>query len=388
MRPLEGVVVIELSMSVSGSACGKVLAEYGAEVIKVETGKGDNYRRFGEVFGVPAEADENIVFETVNSGKKFVQLNLRDEADQLRMRKLLSKADVFVTNYRPAALKMMSLDYATLKEEFPRLIYASITGYGERGSRVNRPGFDTVSFWAESGFLQDMMVDAPGSYPVYVPVGAGDSIVGTELAGGVGMALYQREKTGRGTSVGISLYGTAIWTFSPLSSATQYGYRWPRGRYEGSPGGTPYRTKDNLWVLTTLEKYSKYWPGLCRAFRAYELIDDPRYNSRAATVVPENRKNAILALEKHAAELTADEICRALDDEDIVYTVLGHMRDNHNCVPAIINDHVVAHVYDSGKEVTVAKPPMRFEGCGPMQHTPTGDVGADTEAVFAEFGID
>lgn len=135
MRPLEGVVVIELSMLVSGSACGKVLAEYGAEVIKVETGKGDNYRRFGEVFGVPAEADENIVFETVNSGKKFVQLNLRDEADQLRMRKLLSKADVFVTNYRPAALKMMSLDYATLKEEFPRFDNR-IRGTGLKGKQT------------------------------------------------------------------------------------------------------------------------------------------------------------------------------------------------------------------------------------------------------------
>ncbi len=388
MRPLEGVLAVELSMIVSGSSCGKVLCEYGAEVIKIETGDGDNYRRFGTIFSSPIEADENIIFETVNAGKEFVRMSLRDPDDQRRLRALLKKADVFVTNYRPAALKAMGLDYASLREEYPRLIHASITGYGDIGPKVHRPGFDTVSFWAEGGFLRDMMIDAPGNFPVYVPIGAGDTVVGTELAGAIAMALYQREKTGRGTAVSTSLYGTALWTFSSLSSGTQYGYKWPRGRYEGSPGGTPYLTKDNKWLLTTLEKYNQLWPGFCRAFHAEELIDNPRFNDRDNAAILENRRDAILALEKHAAELTADEICKVLDEEDIVYTVLGHFADSHRSEQALVNDYMRPFTYASGKTVTVAKPPMHFEGWEPLPHCTTGEVGRDTESVFQKFGIE
>ena len=388
MRPLEGILVIELSMIVSGSSCGKVLCEYGAEVVKIETGEGDNYRRFGTIFSAPMEPDENIVFETVNAGKEFVKMSLRDPRDQRRLRELLGKADVFVTNYRPAALKAMGLDYDSLKDAYPRLIHATITGYGDIGPKVSRPGFDTVSFWAEGGFLQDMMIDAPGNFPVYVPIGAGDTVVGTELAGAIGMALYQREKTGKGTAVSTSLYGTALWTFSSLSAGTQYGYKWPRGRYEGSPGGTPYMTKDHKWLLTTLEKYNQLWPGFCRAFHAEELIDNPRFNDRDNAAILENRRDAILALEKHAAELTAEEICKVLDEEDIVYTVLGHFSDNHQSEQALLNSYMQPYTYASGKEVTVAKPPMHFEGCEPLPHCTTGEVGRDTEAVYKKFGIE
>ena len=387
MLPLEGILVVELSMIVSGSSCGKVLREYGAEVIKIETGEGDNYRRFGTIFNAPIEPEENIVFETVNSGKKFVKMDLRDPEDMRRLHELLSRADVFVTNYRPKALRAMHMDYPSLKEKYPRLIYAAITGYGETGPKTSRPGFDTVSFWAEGGFLRDMMIDAPGNFPVYVPIGVGDSVVGTELAGAIGTALYQREKTGLGTSVTTSLYGTAIWTFSSLSSGTQYGYKWPRGRYEGSPGGTPYLTRDKKWVLTTLEKYNQLWPGFCRAFHAEELIDNPRFNDRDAATILENRRDAILALEAHAAELDAEEICKVLDAEDIVYTVLGHFSGNHQSEQAMVNQYVIPYTYESGKSVTIAKPPIRFGDSEPLPHSTTGDVGRDTELVYQEFNI-
>lgn len=388
MRPLEGIIVVELSLIISGATCGKVLQEYGAEVIKIESPNGDNYRYFGSVYGTPTDDDENIIFETINSGKKFVKMDLRTDEDLLRLRRLLRHADVFVTNYHPSLLKELGLSYEQIKDEYPRLVYASITGYGEAGPDVGRPGLDTVTFWASSGFIRDMTVDESGNYPVYVPIGAGDNIVGTELAGAIAMALFQRERTGKGTNVCTSLYGTALWTFSSISSPAQYGYKWPRGRYEGSPGGTPYLTSDGYWVLTTLGKYDELWPGLCRAFRAYDLIGNPRFNNLEAAVKPENRKDAIKALEHHASLLTAQEICSVLDEEGIVYTVLGHLLDNHSSMQAMANAYTVPYTYPSGKKVTIVKPPIHFSGCVTLPHTPSRHIGADTEEVYREFSIE
>ena len=106
--------------------------------------------------------------------------------------------------------------------------------------------------FATGGLIQDMMVDAPGSYPVYLPMGFGDLICGTVLAGAIGTALYGRDKNGKGDYVSVSLYGAAMWMFSIMSTGTQFGYKWPRERYQGGPMGVPYKTKDNRWILQLL----------------------------------------------------------------------------------------------------------------------------------------
>ena len=388
MRPLEGIIAVELSTIISGAACGKVLLEYGAEVIKIESPRGDYYRSYGEVYNIPTDEDENIIFETVNSGKKFVAMDLRGDEDMRRLRKLLHSADVFVTNYRPDTLRAMGLSYSQLKDEYPRLIHASITGYGEAGPDSGRRGFDSVSFWAESGFLRDMSVESSGYFPISVPIGVGDNIAGTQLAGAIAMALYQRTRTGMGASVCTSLFGTALWTFSPISSPAQYGFKWPRGRYEGIPCSAPYMSGDGYWVLATLGDYEGLWPGFCRAYRAYDMIDNPRFNTRDAAAKPQNSKDAIRELEHRASLLTAVEICSALDDEGIAYTVLRHMKDNHSSMQAIANSYTVPYTYPSGKKVTVAKPPMHFSGCTTIPHSPARPVGADTEEIYKRFSID
>ena len=130
--------------------------------------------------------------------------------------------------------------------------------------------------FATGGLIQDMMVDAPGSYPVYLPMGFGDLICGTVLAGAIGTALYGRDKNGKGDYVSVSLYGAAMWMFSIMSTGTQFGYKWPRERYQGGPMGVPYKTKDNRWILPVVNEYERYWRPFCQAVGAQEIIDDPR----------------------------------------------------------------------------------------------------------------
>ena len=219
-RPLDGVKVIELSMVISAPSCGKALYEMGAEVIKVETNdRGDNWRTTPRVYASPILPNESPVYESLNSGKKHVKLNLRDADELEKLKKLIDKADVFLVNYRAGALKAMGLDYETLKQRNPKLVYACVTGYGEKGPRKTDPGYDNTTYWAETGFLMDMVIqnEAGDSLPINGPVGGGDTAVGGWVAGGICAALYQREKTGQGGYVTCPLFGAGIWAFSQMS---------------------------------------------------------------------------------------------------------------------------------------------------------------------------
>ena len=174
MKPLEGITVVELSTYIAAPGCGRILKTQGARVIKVESPHGDIERKFGATLKEPISDDENPNYDTLNGGKDHIVLDLKKPEDFARLKKLLSKADVFLTNNRAAALKKMGLDYDTLKEEFPQLVYSIILGYGEKGPKVDFPGFDAIAMFATGGMLRDLMVDEPGAYPVYIPMGFGD----------------------------------------------------------------------------------------------------------------------------------------------------------------------------------------------------------------------
>ncbi|MFR1640102.1 MAG: CoA transferase, partial [Eggerthellaceae bacterium] len=158
MKPLEGVTVIELSSYFAVPGAGRVLASQGARVIKVEPPRGDIQRYFAMAFNVPCKPDENPLFDTINGGKEFVSLDLKDPADMEKLHKLIAQADVFMTNNRAKALQKMGLDYDSLKEKYPSLIMATLSGYGEKGALKDAPGFDLVAMFQETGFARDLMV--------------------------------------------------------------------------------------------------------------------------------------------------------------------------------------------------------------------------------------
>lgn len=281
----------------------------------------------------------------------------------------------------------MGLDYDSVKERCPKLIYALLAAYGEKGEKANDPGFDSVAFWADSGFLQDMSVPVEGGYPVYIPMGIADISCGTILAGAVGTALYQRTKTGMGDCVCVSLYGTAVWAMAQMSTETQYGYQWPWGRYQGGPMGVPLKTKDGKWVLCVVEQYNRDWPKFCRAWKCEDLIDHPRFNTQKATFIPENRRDAIMELEKRAILCDSAEVDRILTEEKVVHTILGHIKDIHGSRQALENQYLYEHTYPSGKTITMANPCVQFRSFELNGYEKAPALGADTEKILKEFGL-
>lgn len=388
MKPLEGITVVELSTYIAAPSCGRILATQGARVIKVEAPAGDVERKFGPTLFCPATDEENPIYDTLNGGKDAVMLNLREPADLEKFHKLLAKADVFLSNNRPKALRKMGLDYDSLKEKYPNLIYAVLLGYGEKGPKVDFPGFDAIAMFATGGFIQDMMVDAPGNYPTYLPMGFGDLICGTVLAGAIGTALLGRTRTGKGDYVSISLHGAAMWMFSIMSTGTQFGYKWPRGRYQGGPMGVPYRTRDNRWVLPVVNEYERYWRAFCHAVGAEEIIDDPRYCTKQATFDPKNREDCIRYFEGCVAKLDAANLVKKLEDADIIASELAHFQDNHQSEQALVNNFMSPITYPNGDSITLAQPPVKMGSVEEPRAERAHAIGEDNERVFQEFGIE
>lgn len=391
MRPLEGVKVIELSMVISAPSAGKALVEMGAEVIKVETSKaGDNWRQTPAVYAAPIRPDESPIFESLNSGKKFVLLNLKDPADLDKMKKLICGADVFMSNFRKKALEGMGLGYEALKALKPDLIYAAITGYGEKGPRKDDPGYDNTSYWAETGVMRDLIIqnEEGTGLPMNGPVGGGDTVVGAWIAGGISAALYKREKTGEGTYITCPLYGAGIWAFAQQSIGTQYGYVWPRKYTQMPPTNAPYLTADGDWIMTSMAKYDEQWPRFCYAYDMEDLKEHPIYSKRANTVALEPRAACVKEIASRARKCKTEDVVRRMKEADLVFCVMPHMAENYTSVQAIENGDVVPFTYASGKSIMMPKPPVRFDNYEALPHKLCGVPGADNEEVFKEFGIE
>ena len=161
--PLSGVKVVELGLMVAAATCTRMMADLGAEVIKVEnTGIGDTFRRWPAAVGAPIDEDFNPMFDTLNANKRSISVNLKDPEGLEVMYKVLEDADIFITNTRTNGLRHLGLDYDTLKEKFPKLVLGQLIGYGEKGPDKDKPGYDNTAFWARGGFMYSQVVSRSG----------------------------------------------------------------------------------------------------------------------------------------------------------------------------------------------------------------------------------
>jgi crotonobetainyl-CoA:carnitine CoA-transferase CaiB-like acyl-CoA transferase len=280
---LSGLRVIDCGTYIAGPSTATIMADFGAEVIKIERPPfGDPYRHLSFLPGMPV-SELNYCWLLDARNKKSLALNLQDEAGGEALRRLVVTADVFITNYPPqlsARLKVLYEDLAALN---PRLIYAHITGYGEEGDDINKPGYDTTAYWARSGLtglIYDLNVQAGAT-----PCGTGDHAVGLALFGSIMLALYQRQMSGRGTKVSTSLMATGAWSNSCQIQAALVGATFPAKRTRFTtlnPLVNQYRTRDEQRFIFCCLDTVQDWGRICRAIGRPELTDDPRYNSAAA----------------------------------------------------------------------------------------------------------
>ncbi len=279
--PLAGVKVVELGVWVAGPAAGGILADWGADVIKIEPPGGDPARTFAQMLG--GDLPSNPVFELDNRSKRSIMVNLSHPAGRLVAEQLIAEADVFVTNIRPAALQKLELDPDTLRDRHPRLIYAIITGYGLAGPDADRPAYDIAAFWARSGLAASLT--PPGGDLPFQRGGMGDHSVGVTAAGAITAALYARERTGRGELVSTSLLRQGAYTLGfDVNVALMWGLPIRIGTRDSaaSPTLNNYTAGDGrrFWVVGL--EGDRHWPPLARVVGHPEWLHDERFSDGAA----------------------------------------------------------------------------------------------------------
>ncbi len=384
-KPLTGIKVIDLSQFMSGPVCGKMLADWGADVIKVEGVAGDPNRSVGATIGMPCTEDCNPFFGFINYNKRSLAINLKDPDGMEAMHRLLADADVFVTNWRPRALAKLGLDYESLHKKYPELIWGGISGFGNYGPEKDNAGYDTVAFWAKTGFMIDQMEG--GEYPAIPFYGAGDDTAGAVLAGAIGTGLFQRERTGQGCQICVPLYGVGIWCSTSAVMQTQYHPEmYPKSRKRPSdPLVNSYRTKDGDWIMTSVFQNEKL-PHYLKALGREDLVDDPRFCDYETML--EHRFELVEVLEEAYGRYSTEEVCRRLKEEDIAYNQVMHSVDVHRDPQAVENGLVVEYTHRDGSTTMIPMPPVMFGDKHELEvRYPYPRVGEHSAEILREIGF-
>jgi crotonobetainyl-CoA:carnitine CoA-transferase CaiB-like acyl-CoA transferase len=307
--------VVELGVWVAAPAAAALLADWGAEVVKVEPPTGDPMRAVMGSIGV-GDHVPNPAFTLDNRGKQSVVLDLRADADRARFEGLLDWADVFVTNLRPDALDRLDLGPPTTSARHPRLVYCSISGYGIRGEERDRPAYDIGAFWARSG-LSVQLAGSDGS-PCNPRGGIGDHITGLAALSGILAAVLEQRHSGRGQVVEISLLRTGAyilgWDLGLQMALGRVAGSEPRDRNQ-APLMNAYRTADDRWFFFTGLEADRHLPNVCRALDRPDLLDDPRFAS--ASAVRRHRSEFIAALDEIIGRRTLEEWAEAFDHHGV-----------------------------------------------------------------------
>jgi crotonobetainyl-CoA:carnitine CoA-transferase CaiB-like acyl-CoA transferase len=384
--PLEGVRVVEIGVWIAGPAAGMILADWGADVVKIEPpGIGDPARTFSKMLG--ADLPFNPPFEMDNRGKRSVVLDLSRDAARAIALELIDGADVFVTNVRQAALARLGLDHATLLARHPRLVYAAIAGYGLEGPDADKAAYDIAAFWARSGVAG--LLTPPDAQPPFQRGGMGDHGAGLTAAAAVSAALYARERIGRGQLVSTSLLRQGLYTISfDLASALRFGVSLQAADRTAMPNPTVnvYRDSEGRWFWLVGLEGDRHWPPLARAVGHPEWIGDPRFatlRDRAA-----NAKTLIALLDPIFASRTRDAWGAIFDAEQDLWWAPVQNLDEVLADPQVYASGGLVEVPDGAGTTLLPASPADFAGTPCAQRWMAPELGQHTDEVLAELGRD
>ena len=382
--PMEGVKVVELGVWVAGPAAGGILADWGADVVKIEPpGIGDPCRLFQNMLG--GDLPFNPIFEMDNRGKRGIVIDLtRDEGREIGLQ-LLDEADVFVTNVRTSALERLGLDHQTLLARNPRLIYASVTGYGLDGPEADRAAYDIAAFWSRSGVGH--MLTSPGSPPPFQRGGMGDHGAGLSAAAAVSAALYAREKSGKGQLVSTSLLRQGIYTLSfDLSIAVRFGVGLAVGdrKTMGNPAINCYQDSEGRWFWLVGLEADRHWPPLCRCVGRPEWLEDARFAT--AQDRAEHAGELIGMLDQIFATKARAEWGKIFDAEQNMWWAPVQSIEEVLEDPQIRAAGAWVEVPDGATTTTLPATPVDFAGTPWEPRAMAPEPGQHTDEILGELG--
>lgn len=386
-KPLAGIKVVEVSMWAFVPAAGAVLADMGAEVVKIEPSAGDPMRGLTYCGIAPGTGGFSFLWEIFNRGKRSITVDLNVEGATEVLHRLLEDADVFLVSLLPSARKKLKIDIEDITSRHPRLIYAIGSGQGAFGPEADKGGYDSLSFWARGGVASAVTPDG-SSYVLQQPTGAfGDSISGAILAGGIAAALAQRAMTGKASVVDSSLLGTSMWVMQTgIIGATVAGVNeLPKLSRDLVPNPlvNSYRTADGRFIALCMLQSQRYWPGFCEAVGRPELIDDPRFDSddhRAA-----NLKACVATLDEIFAGRTLEEWQSILARQPGQWNIVQQAGELARDPQAVANRFIQEVDYGDGRAINMVSTPLQFDRRA-LDARPAPELGAHNDQVLSELG--
>jgi crotonobetainyl-CoA:carnitine CoA-transferase CaiB-like acyl-CoA transferase len=383
--PLEGIRIVELGAWVAGPGAGGILADWGADVVKVEPPDGDPARTFGKMLG--GDLPVNPVFELDNRGKRSVALDLAQERGVEVLHQLVAEADVFLTNLRPVALERVGLGPDDSGRRHERLVYAIITGYGLDGPEAERGAYDIAAFWARAGIAESLRT--PGGPLPFQRGGMGDHSVAMTGAAMVSAALVERARTGRGQVVSTSLLRQGVYTIGfDINVAVMWGRTLGIGTRESmhSPVLNNYVAGDgrSFWIVGL--EGDRHWPALARAVGHPEWIDDPRFDGARNRAV--NARELIALLDEIFATRGLDEWSTAFAEEPELFWSPVNTIDDVVADEQFHAAHSVVDVPDEQGTLPMLATPVDFDGKPPTPRWRAPLLGEHTQDVLGELGLD
>ena len=388
-KPLSGIRILEVASHVFVPIAGAVLTEWGAEVIKIEPpDTGDPYRGLVTAGLHALHNGVDASFQFTNRGKRSVTIDLKNAEGRALLYRLARECDVFLTNFRPDALRRLQIEADDIRAHNPAIIYVRGSGYGPRGPDAQAGGYDATAYWARSGI--GAAFTPPGAErPAMQRPAFGDVMGGLTIAGAISTALYQRLATGAAPVVDVSLLSIGIWQLQPeITHAPSHAGQPPRvydRKATWNPLSGTYRTRDGRFITLSMLDADRYWDDLCRVIGHPELIADPRFVD-----MPARKQNARACVER------LDEIFESRDYADWcdilkaakgVWAPLQTALEVHDDPQVAANGYLADVEMANGSTLALVTSPAQFNGQSARPER-APELGEHTEAVLLDMGLD
>ena len=384
--PLKGIKVIDAASFIAAPLVSALMSDYGAEVIKIEHLTGDTYREAVIGGHVWPESDMDWAFILENRNKRSLSIDLKTKYGQIILKKLLNETDVFITNLPAKPREKLGLTSEIIREINPKIIYASLTAYGEIGPDSKRTGLDSTAYYARSGLMEWSKTNEAKEIPTFPIPGGGDHPTGLSLFTSILLGLMNREKTGLGTKVSTSLLANGIWSNAMLVQALLAGHK-PIDTFHWdtlSAMRNIYYLKDESLFFMLLTNEEKHWELLLKSFSLDYLLKDPRFNTKDSREL--NKKQLKPILQEKFITLSYEEVREKLISTGIVFTKIVKTEDTIKDPQTNLNNMFMDIKGELIEDLQVVSPPLNIENSPRINATKAPKLGEHNVEILKELG--